>query len=546
MSTRTITPLATPTPVVAPTQVKASAKTAKLRNVDVQLTYLKDNPLYKTVKPLQVTPNFADTAHKTNVQLEPGQLETLHDVRDIGGKPLGDFTLDNHGFKYVNAPTAFKDWDSQPKIAQAYLPELEALLRREIDGCDEILFYDARIRQEGDEGLRVEGLSYNPFARQVHTDNTERSVLEKIHQMTEIKADYLLSGRARIINIWRPIKHPVYDCGLAIADGGNLREDDVLECERHLAKTGAYWDTMGVIRYRPGFSWYYCSSQAESEVLLFKNYDSATDVPARFCLHTAFDLPADTIPPNAPTRESIEVRALIFTYPPSGRRPSGVMQHPLALSLERNSLKRLDDEHPITDRLRTDIDEGHEVKDAVLLLRRNEIRRLERECEDLTTKLEQAEAQREHAVTQHLRAAEQIQIQALSIAALQNELYLYKPPRPSSRSRTEDSWRHHDAAHSSTPPSTEGPETFRVPGRRKSPPDVYREVEMLHQTIERQEVEIQKWVREAMGRGSEAVSRSWQGSVDEAVRREMEKDSWVIRGLREEIARLSARSLGSA
>ncbi|KAK0357309.1 hypothetical protein LTR57_007618 [Friedmanniomyces endolithicus] len=542
MSTRTNTPFVTPTPITTPTQAKTGAKTSKRRNVDVQLTYLKDDPLYKTVKPLQVTPNFADTAHKTNVQLEPGQPETLHDVRDLGGKPLGDFTLDDHGFKYVNAPTAFKDWDSQPKIAQAYLPELEALLRREIDGCDEILFYDARIRQEGDEGLRVEGLSYNPFARQVHTDNTERSVLEKIHQMTEIKADYLLSGRARIINIWRPIKHPVYDCGLAIADGGKLREDDVLECERHLAKTGAYWDTMGVIRYRPGFSWYYCSSQAESEVLLFKNYDSATEVPARFCLHTAFDLPADTIPPNAPTRESIEVRALIFTYPPSGRRPSGVMQHPLALSLERNSLKRLDDEHPITDRLRTDIDEGHEVKDAVLLLRRNEIRRLEKQCEALTTKLEQAEAQREHAMTQHLRAAEQIQIQAVSIAALQHELFLYKPPRPTSRSRTEDSWRHHS---STSPSAEEGPETFRVAARRKSPPDVYREVELLHQTIERQEAEIQKWVREAMGRGSEAVSRSWQGSVDEAVRREREKDSCVIRGLREEIARLSgARSLG--
>ncbi|KAK1068381.1 hypothetical protein LTR74_005670 [Friedmanniomyces endolithicus] len=542
MSTRTNTPSATPTPVAALTQAKTAAKPSNGRNIEVQLTYLKDDPLYKTVKPLQVTPNFADTAHKTNVQLEPGQPETLHDVRDIGGKPLGDFTVDNHGFKYVNAPTAFKDWDSQPKIAQAYLPELEALLRREIDGCDEILFYDARIRQEGDEGLRVEGLSYNPFARQVHTDNTERSVLEKIHQMTEIKAGYLLSGRARIINIWRPIKHSVYDCGLAIADSGKLLDDDVLECERHLAKTGAYWDTMGVIRYRPGFLWYYCSSQAESEALLFKNYDSATDVPARFCLHTAFDLPADTIPPNAPTRESIEVRALIFTYPLAGRRPSGVMQHPLALSLERNSLKRLDDEHPITDRLRTDIDEGHEVKDAVLLLRRNEIRRLEKQCEALTMRLEQAEAQREHAMNQHLRAAEQIQIQAVSIAALQNELWLSKTtPRPSSRSRTEDSWRHHSAS----PSAEEGPGTVLVP-RRKSPPDVYREIEILHQAIERQEAEIQKWVREAMGRGSEAVSRSWQGSVDEAVRREREKDSWVIRGLRDEIARLSARTLGSA
>ena len=70
---------------------------------------------------------------------------------------------------------------------------------------------------------------------------------------------------------------------------------------------------MGVIQYRPGFDWYYMSEQAEEDVLLFKNYDSATDVGARHCLHTAFDLPPETVPAGAPTRESIEVRALIFT-----------------------------------------------------------------------------------------------------------------------------------------------------------------------------------------------------------------------------------------
>lgn len=68
------------------------------------------------------------------------------------------------------------------------------------------MFYDARIRHADDAGLRVEGLSYNPFAKQVHTDNTERSVITKIRRLTEMKADYLLSGRTRIINIWRPIK----------------------------------------------------------------------------------------------------------------------------------------------------------------------------------------------------------------------------------------------------------------------------------------------------------------------------------------------------
>lgn len=175
------------------------------KDIQVRLQYLKDDPIYKEQKPLQITPNFMDNQNKTNVKLAPGELETVQDVR---GRE-NEFTLDRNGFRYCHAPTAFKDWSSQPSIAQSYLPELETLLRKEIDGCDEIMFYDARIRHADDAGLRVEGLSYNPFAKQVHTDNTEKSVLMKIRNLTEMKADYLLSGRARIINIWRPIKHPV-------------------------------------------------------------------------------------------------------------------------------------------------------------------------------------------------------------------------------------------------------------------------------------------------------------------------------------------------
>lgn len=256
--------------------------TVESKDVNVQLHYLQDLPLYKHTKPLQITPNFADKEHLTNVQLEPGQPETIRDVRGIHH----GFSLDDNGFKYVKAPTAFADWSSQPKIAQDYLPELEALLRREVDNVDEILFYDARIRQSGDEGLRVSGLSYNPFARQVHLDNTETSVIEKIKNLTDMKADYLLKGRCRVINIWRPIKHQVYDCSLAVADCGKLKEGDIIECDRRLASTGAYHDTMGVVRYRKGLDWYYCGDMAEDDILLFKGYDSSTSVRARHCLHT--------------------------------------------------------------------------------------------------------------------------------------------------------------------------------------------------------------------------------------------------------------------
>lgn len=75
-----------------------------------------------------------------------------------------------------------------------------------------------QIRQSGPEGVRIEGLSYNPFARQVHVgkkiyptqlhsmeelklakDNTESSIVTKVRNLTEMKADYLLKGRIRII-----------------------------------------------------------------------------------------------------------------------------------------------------------------------------------------------------------------------------------------------------------------------------------------------------------------------------------------------------------
>lgn len=368
------------------------------RNVQVRLQYLAHDPLYDTVKPLQITPNFMDHERRTNVKLAEGELETLKDVRTR----VEDFSLDRNGFQYVHAPTSFTEWSSQPRLGQVYLKEMEQLLRREVEGCDEVLFYDARIRQAGDQGLRVEGLSYNPFARQVHTDNTETSAISKIRNLTEMKADYLLSGRCRIINLWRPIKHPVYDCGLAIADGSKLRPGDIRECDRYRQDTKQYWDTMGVIQYRPGFEWYYMSEHHQDDVILFKNYDSDTSVPAPICLHTAFDLPRNEIPPDAPTRESIEVRALVFTHPSTEH---GLSEHvlqtraapvpqPLALSLEQGGLKRIDaEDYSTVDRLRRDIDEANELKDAELLLRKRKIRMLEKAFDLLHAERDQLKAE---------------------------------------------------------------------------------------------------------------------------------------------------------
>ncbi|KAF2771032.1 hypothetical protein EJ03DRAFT_325830 [Teratosphaeria nubilosa] len=549
--------IASSTVVPVPTQQRAVSgnaydpEHARRKDIKVRLQYLKDDPIYRSVKPIQITPNFADKEKRTNVKLESGEPETIMDVRGLHER----FTLDQNGFAYVKAPTKFEHWSSQPRIAEEYLPELESLLKHEVDGCDEIYFYDARIRQAGDDGVRVSGLSYNPFARQVHADNTERSVLEKIHNLTEIKADYYLSGRARIINIWRPIKHPVYDCGLAIADGGLLKEGDIIECDRHKAETGKYWDTMGVAKYKPGYCWYYCSEQAEEDVLLFKNFDTAINVPARTVLHTAFDLPPEDVPPGAPTRESIEVRALIFTYP-AGPKPlsSAQSEHPLAVQLKASDLRHVDDEQSITDRLRTDIDEADEVKDAVLLLRRQEIRRLERvrdalirERDGLQSELRKASTERDLFKMELASAQGQLRIQAGRISLLESETRDLQRqlqfPRAELHEQPEQTLESEDS-----PPSisTGGVRTYGEedglrfqPGYRPENANAI-EKELLTQRIERQDQEVQKLKNNSVSSAAETASKAWQASVDEAVRREREKDAVLIKTLQDEIKSLRA------
>ena len=55
---------------------------------------------------------------------------------------------------------------------------------------------------------------------------------------------------------------------------------------------------------------YYYSAMKKNEVILFKQWDSDPTLSGRITFHTAFSDPA--APPDAPTRQSIEVRAIAF------------------------------------------------------------------------------------------------------------------------------------------------------------------------------------------------------------------------------------------
>jgi len=124
------------------------------------------------------------------------------------------------------------------------------------------------------------------------------------------RAETLLQGRIRAVNVWRPTcSWPVRDKPLALCDGTSIKDSDLLPTD-HIKK--GYIGQTSNLMYRSGFRWYYLSDQKKHECFIFKMWDSLEGVKAKYCPHVAFE--HGIIEMGAQPRESIEIRALVFTY----------------------------------------------------------------------------------------------------------------------------------------------------------------------------------------------------------------------------------------
>lgn len=141
----------------------------------------------------------------------------------------------------------------------------------------------------------------------VHIDQTYEATVKRVHQLLGADAPRLLQSRVRLINVWRPIANPVFHKPLAVGDWRFLDEQHDLVPVRYL-----YPDREGAtfsVRYNPAHRWWHLAQQTPEEVTFIKCYDSETD-RARLTPHTAFW--DQSSPSDAPHRQSIEVRALVF------------------------------------------------------------------------------------------------------------------------------------------------------------------------------------------------------------------------------------------
>ncbi|MCJ1424315.1 hypothetical protein MMC29_002202 [Sticta canariensis] len=284
------------------------------QDITTRLNFLQWQKLYEEEKPFQIfinIPEDAEDQRNTNLVFRNVCIN-IHDVRGHSE----NFTLDTNGFMYRQHTTKMVSFRDRKLIEENYLPEIETLLRNEVEGAGRIFFFDWRLRKNAPE---VEGsvIDMNDLttwlrpATHVHVDQSPAAALKRIQLQLPNEAERLLKGRVRIINVWRPLIDSVEDWPLAVCDGRTVDGSDLVETD-HVRRQ--YSGSTLYMMHNSAQRFYYMSKQSKNEVLIFKNFDSKSDVEAKYAPHASFLHPYATV--NTPPRESIEVRAFVFTFPP--------------------------------------------------------------------------------------------------------------------------------------------------------------------------------------------------------------------------------------
>jgi len=235
------------------------------------------------------------------------------DAREVevvdGWDRAKEFSVDKQGFALSDFKSNFSKWEDEEAMKAQFYPEVVEFLKSTL-GAKRVLVFDHTIRTKANEGKAItdeKSTSKRAPVMLVHCDYTSESGPLRVRQLLGDEAEDLLSRRCAFINVWKPVHNVVEERPLAMCDVTSAPDSDFFKLHlRYRDRDGENY----VMRYSDKHKWIYFPKMTPEQVILLKTFDSETDGRARFVGHTAFEDP--TSPPDAKTRESVEVRTIVF------------------------------------------------------------------------------------------------------------------------------------------------------------------------------------------------------------------------------------------
>lgn len=265
-----------------------------------------------------------------------GYTNTQRSVKNMRGREH-EFGTDVSGFAVHNYPAKEKLFNDDQKVRSEYYPEVESLLRNKLPGIKKVVFFDHTIRRQNKASPRQP-------VQQVHVDQTPGAAEVRVRRhLPADEAEQLLKGRYQIINVWRPIENTASDFPLAVVDWRSTSPKDFVKVDLLYPKRDSVVDDdddrgkevvpdPATLQSTEGYQvkgetfavqpsdkhqFWYMKDMTPDEAMFIKCFDSkadgfpgGVDGRARCTPHTAFVDPQT--PENAPGRQSIEVRCLVF------------------------------------------------------------------------------------------------------------------------------------------------------------------------------------------------------------------------------------------
>ena len=232
---------------------------------------------------------------------DPREVE-IHNAWPRAGK----LSADREGFELHEFEALFDHFDDNASVHARFYPQVVDFVKRH-SGARRVVVFDHTIRKRLPADLKAQTTVQRPAVMLVHSDYTPASGPQRVRDIVPQDADDLLTRRVAFYNVWKPLYRRVEELPLAMIDAQTQDAGDLLRMDlKYRERTGEIYVMRHSLRHR----WHYFPKMEASQALLLKTYDSETDGRARFMGHSAFEHPNTA--PDAPRRESIEVRTMAF------------------------------------------------------------------------------------------------------------------------------------------------------------------------------------------------------------------------------------------
>ncbi len=267
------------------------------RTVTATMNYSVDNG---------IPPDYYFYEPDPGVKLNPPGTDPREVVIHDAWPDVDRLSLDREGFELHPFDPSFVHFDDEDQLRMIFYPQVVDFVKRNT-GAKRVVIFDHTIRKRLPPDLKQQTTVHRPAVLLVHSDYSVSSGPQRVRDIVPDEADELLKGRVAFYNVWKPLYRRVEELPLAMVDATTHAEGDMLRMDlKYRERTGEIY----VMRYSPKHRWMYFPHMDNQQALLLKTFDSEMDGRCRFMGHSAFEDPNTA--PDAPRRESIEVRTMAF------------------------------------------------------------------------------------------------------------------------------------------------------------------------------------------------------------------------------------------